>query len=277
MTGLEEPLGEAKLTASANGHSDHGSTNGVVNGDDNIDKDPLEEDLMEVPTFTAVRIPLKPSPADVKTPPLGTTLPPPSQAPPLSLSQAPSEKTQDSNEASADNQAKTRKSGRIREKERKKLEEEERRESCSRPGTPEDDDPGGGGNPSGVLNGISPRKLHKKFGKWGALEGGPSSSVSPDIPDEIMGSGSDQSSKDQLEQELRAATAAAAAATAAVAAAEKNEELTGRNGAAKPIKVKSRWIQGGSGGSPLGRLGPRVDLEMMGPGVVLSAVGQGGK
>ena len=62
MTGLEEPLGEAKLTASANGHSDHGSTNGVVNGDDNIDKDPLEEDLMEVPTFTAVRIPLKPNP-----------------------------------------------------------------------------------------------------------------------------------------------------------------------------------------------------------------------
>ena len=61
-----------------------------------------------------------------------------------------------------------------REKERKKLEEEERRESCSRPGTPEDDDPGGGGNPSGVLNGISPRKLHKKFGKWGGLEGGPS-------------------------------------------------------------------------------------------------------
>ena len=61
-----------------------------------------------------------------------------------------------------------------REKERKKLEEEERRESCSRPGTPEDDDPGGGGNPSGVPNGISPRKLHKKFGKWGGLEGGPS-------------------------------------------------------------------------------------------------------
>ena len=98
-----------------------------------------------------------------------------------------------------------------------------------------------------------------------------------------MGSGSDQSSKDQLEQKLRAATAAAAAATAAVAAAEKNEELTGRNGAAKPIKVKSRWIQGGSGGgggsdgSPLGRLEPRVDLEMMSPEVVLSAVGQGGK
>ena len=101
-----------------------------------------------------------------------------------------------------------------------------------------------------------------------------------------MGSGSDQSSKDQLEQELRAATAAAAAATAAVAAAEKNEELTERNGAAKPIKVKSRWIQGGSGGggggggsdgSPLGRLEPRVDLEMMSPEVVLSAVGQGGK
>ena len=110
------------------------------------------------------------------------------------------------------------------------------------------------------------------------------SSVSPDIPDEIMGSGSDQSSKDQLEQELRAATAAAAAATAAVAAAEKNEELTGTSGAAKPIKVKSRWIQGGSGGggggsdaSPLGRLEPRVDLEMMSPEVVLSAVGQGGK
>ena len=61
-----------------------------------------------------------------------------------------------------------------REKERKKLEEEERRESCSRPGTPEDDDPGGGGNSSGVPNGISPRKLHKKFGKWGGLEGGPS-------------------------------------------------------------------------------------------------------
>ena len=99
-----------------------------------------------------------------------------------------------------------------------------------------------------------------------------------------MGSGSDQSSKDQLEQELRAATAAAAAATAAVAAAEKNEELSGGNGAAKPIKVKSRWIQGGSGGggggsdgSPLGRLEPRVDLEMMSPDVVLSAVGQGGK
>ena len=104
-----------------------------------------------------------------------------------------------------------------------------------------------------------------------------------------MGSGSDQSSKDQLEQELRAATAAAAAATAAVAAAEKDEELTGRNGAAKPIKVKSRGIQGGSGGgsgggggggsdgSPLGRLEPRVDLEMMSPEVVLSAVGQGGK
>ena len=62
MTGLEEPLGEAKLTASANGHSDHGSTNGVANGDNNIDKDPLEEDLMEVPNFTAVRIPLKPNP-----------------------------------------------------------------------------------------------------------------------------------------------------------------------------------------------------------------------